>query len=114
MITTTSEMTTLSGVLEKLRIKKQDNESRMTADGFTADKGKFYKPEDVKIIKTYRFEGDSNPSDSSILYLIEANDGLIGYSIDAYGVYSNHEDEKYDDFIRKVAVEDREEQIIFE
>ena len=114
MITGSANMTTLSSILEKLRIKKQDHEFKMTPDGFTADKGKFYNPEDLKIIKTYRFEGDSNPSDSCILYLIEANDGLIGYSIDAYGVYSNHDDEKYDDFIRKVPVEDREEQIIFQ
>ena len=111
---TKNEMTTLSVILEKLRIKKQDNEFRMTDKGFGTESGKVYQPEDLKIIRTYRFEGESDPSDSSILYLIEANDGLIGYSIDAYGVYSNHEDEKYDDFIRKVAVEDREEQIIFE
>lgn len=105
-------MTTLSGVLEKLRIRKQDNEFLATEEGFNGPSGKLYKPEDLTIIKTYRFEGDSNPSDSSILYLIEANDGLTGYSIDAYGVYSNH-DEKYDDFIRKIKVEDRDEQILF-
>ena len=65
------------------------------------------------IIKTYRFEGDSDPSDSSILYLIEANDGLVGYSIDAYGVYSNHDDVNYDEFIRKINVSERDEQEIF-
>jgi len=105
-------MTTLSGVLEKLRIKKQDNELIMTEEGFRSPSGKFYKEEDLSIIKTYRFEGDSDPSDNSILYLMEANDGLTGYSIDAYGVYSNHDD-KYDDFIRKVNVNERDEQEIF-
>lgn len=105
-------MTTLSGVLEKLRIRKQDNEFLVAEDGFNGPSGKLYTPGDLTIIKTYRFEGDSNPSDSSILYLIEANDGLIGYSMDAYGVYSNH-DEKYDEFIRKIKVEDRDEQILF-
>lgn len=112
MQTQPSEMTTLNAVLERLRIKKQDNEFTMTEEGFTAGKNKYYKPEDLTIIKTYRFEGDSNPSDSSILYLIEANDGMIGYSMDAYGAYSNH-DEKYDQFIQKVKVEDRDEQILF-
>jgi len=107
-----TQMTTLVSVLEKLRIRKQDNEFTMTDAGFTAPNNKIYNPEDLKIIKTYRFEGDSDPSDSSILYLIEANDGLVGYSMDAYGVYSDH-DEKYDDFIRKVKVEDRDEQILF-
>ena len=79
-------------------MKRQDNEFTITPEGFTIGNGKFYKPEDLTIIKTYRFEGESDPSDASILYVIEANDGLIGYSIDAYGVYSNHEDDGYDDF----------------
>lgn len=107
------EMTTVSSVLEKLRIKKRDKEFRMTPEGFTPGTGKYYQPEDLKIIRTYRFEGESDPSDSSIIYLIEAKDGLIGYSLDAYGVYSEHDDDGYDDFIRKIPVEEREEQQIF-
>ena len=109
------EMATLSQVLEKLRMRKTDNEFRWENGHFTAGKGKVYTAEDLTIIKTFRFEGDSNPSDSSILYIIEAKDGLIGYSIDAYGVYSNHDDEEgYDNFIRKLNVEDRDEQLIFQ
>jgi len=108
-----NDLTTLSTVLEKLRVRKQDNEFKIVENGFTAPNGKVYGANDLKIIKTYRFEGDSNPSDASILYLIEANDGLIGYSIDAYGVYSNHDDDGYDAFIIKIPVENRDEQLIF-
>ncbi len=106
-------MTTLTAVLEKLRLRKQDNEFRMSKNGFGTGNNKYYEPHELKIIRTYRFEGDSDPSDNAILYLIEANDGKIGYSLDAYGVYSNHEDEKYDDFVRKISVEERDEQLIF-
>ncbi|MEP7079132.1 MAG: hypothetical protein ABI784_00315 [Ginsengibacter sp.] len=106
-------MTTVSGVLEKLRQKKFDNEFTITSEGFTTIKKKVYQPQDLKIIKTYRFEGESDPSDNSIIYLIQANDGLIGYSLDAYGVYSDHGDDGYDNFIRQIPVEEREEQIIF-
>jgi hypothetical protein len=108
------EMTTVTSVLEKLRVKKRDKEFRMTPEGFTAGNGKYYNPEDLKIIRTYRFEGESDPSDSSIIYLIEAKDGLIGYSMDAYGVYSDHDDDGYDVFIRKINVEERDEQQIFQ
>ncbi len=108
-----TEMTTLSVVLEKLRLKKQDNEFRMTKNGFGSENGKCYQPEELKIIRTYRFEGESDPGDSSILYVIEANDGKVGYSLDAYGVYSNHDDSNYDDFIRKIPMEERDEQQIF-
>ena len=110
-----TQMVTLSTILEKLRLKKMDNEFRWTPEGFTANKGKAYQPEDLKIIKVFRFEGDSDPSDSSVLYIIEAKDGLIGYSLDAYGMYSNHEDEEgYDNFLRNIPLEDRDEQLAFD
>ena len=108
-----SHMTTLSQVLEKLRLKKQDNEFEISPKGFTTSNGKTYKPEELKIIRTYRFEGESDPSDSVILYLLEARDGLIGYSMDAYGAYSNHVDDGYDEFIKQIPVEERDEQKIF-
>lgn len=103
-----AEMTTLSQIIEKLRLKRHDNEFLLTPNGFSVGNGKFYHPEDLRIVKTYRFEGESDPSDSSILYVIEAKDGLIGYSIDAYGVYSNHDDVNYDEYIRRIPVEERE------
>ncbi len=112
---TMNVMTTLTEVLEKLRMKKMDNEFRWTKDGFSANKGKFYQPEDLEIIKIYRFEGSSDPGDTSILYIIQANDGLIGYSLDSYGAYSDHDDEEgYDNFIRLISHKDHDEQMLFE
>ena len=108
-----NEMTTLSQVLERLRMRKQDNEFKMTEGGFCTGSNKCYGVTDLTIIKVYRFEGDSDPADSSVLYLIEANDGLIGYTIDAYGVYSNHGSDGYDDFLKKMNVAERDEQQIF-
>lgn len=109
-----TQMTTLSSIMERLRIRKKDNEYRWEPDGFTTGTGKYYQPENLTIIKTYRFEGESDPAESSILYIIEANDGMIGYSLDMYGAYSNHEKEQgYDNFIRSIPVSDRDEQLIF-
>jgi len=104
-----AEMTTLSQVMEKLRQKNRDNEFLLTPNGFSVGKGKFYQPNELKIIRTYRFEGESDPSDSAILYVIEANDGIIGYNIDAYGVYSSHDESNYDEFIRKIPLEEKME-----
>jgi hypothetical protein len=109
------QMTSLMQVMEKLRLEKKDNEFRWTPEGFSAGRGKTYQPEDLKIIKTFRFEGESNPDDSSVLYLIEANDGLIGYTLDSYGAASSHDDEEgYDNFLRRIPVENRDDQLIFE
>lgn len=107
-----TEMTTLSAILEKLRIKKTDNEFQSTPNGFTVGNSKFYQPHDLKITRTYRFEGESNPGDNAAIYVIKANDGLVGYTIDAYGVYSGH-DGDYDDFLRKIPVEEKEDNKIF-
>jgi len=96
-------MTTLTSVMENLRLKNHDHEFIMTGEGFTANHQKFYQPTELIICRTYRFEGQSDPGDSVILYLIEANDGLIGYSLDSYGAYSNNP-EGYDDFIKEIPV----------
>ena len=46
--------------------------------------------DDFKIDSYYRFEGESNPSDSSILYAISSErHGLKGVLVNAYGIYSD-------------------------
>ncbi len=50
---------------------------------------KKYKAADVKAANFYRFEGISDPDDTSILYAIETSDGSMGTLTDAYGMYSD-------------------------
>lgn len=108
-------MTTLSGVMEKLRLKGLDAEMRWTKEGFSAGKGKVYQPNELEIIKVYRFEGMTDPADMSVLYLIKANDGLTGYSLGAYGTYSDHDNEEgYDNFIRLIPEKGHDQQLLFE
>lgn len=59
-------------------------------------------PEHFVVDEFYRFEGDSNPSDNSIVYAISSNDGVKGVLIDAYGVYAHNLTEK---MVRKLRVE---------
>jgi hypothetical protein len=50
-------------------------------------------PSDYFIIETYRFEGDSNPSDEDIVYAIESKDGKIkGIFTGAFGMYYDSTD----------------------
>jgi hypothetical protein len=42
-------------------------------------------PEDFEIVEVYRFEGETNPTDESILYAIESNIGEKGVLVNAYG-----------------------------
>ena len=45
-------------------------------------------PEDFEINEIYRFEGMSNPDDSSVIYAIESKGGDKGVLIDSYGMYA--------------------------
>lgn len=60
---------------------------------------KEYEPSEVKILNFYRFEGESDPADNSILYALETNDGIRGLLSDAYGPYA---DTKVTKFISEV------------
>ena len=105
-------MLTLSEVMEKLRQKGITNEIRMTDDKRFVISGteKSYQPEDLKIIRTYRFEGESDPADNVALYLIKDNYENIAMIIDSYGANSNYEGPDFDRFLKRIPeVEVKEE-----
>lgn len=64
--------------------------------------GTCLSPSQFEIMEFYRFEGYTNPADSSILYLIASSDGKIkGVLVSAYGVYA---DPVSDSMIQKLKV----------
>lgn len=84
---------------------------RMVNEGYTEDfkitphgleacqHHKQYNPEQIEIVNFFRFEGESDPDDNAILYVIETADGTKGTLVDAYGVYH---DEKVSHFMQEV------------
>lgn len=58
-----------------------------------------YLPNDIFIVAEHRYEGMSNPSDMSILYVIKTNKGEMGTFLMAYGPEANFDDSE---FFRKV------------
>jgi hypothetical protein len=55
----------------------------------------------LKIVEVHRFEGSTNPSDSSILFAIICDDGSKGLLVDAYGMYA---DADKTEFMSKVEI----------
>jgi hypothetical protein len=49
------------------------------------------RPEDVRILDYYRFEGTSDPDDMSVVYALETRDGVRGVLVDAFGSYADPE-----------------------
>jgi hypothetical protein len=84
------KMKTLSSCLNSLMAAGFETQFKATKQGLkslTTEKN--YNPEDVKISSFYRFEGESDPGDNSIVYAIETNSGEKGTLTDAYGAYSD-------------------------
>ncbi len=68
--------------MEVLKERGVDHELRLQDDGklLDTDSGRTFSADGIKIIRTYRFEGESNPDDSAVLYLLENTDGIQGTS----------------------------------
>ena len=83
------------GFTEEFNI--ESNDCICTPDGLKCS------PEEVEIVEFHRFEGVSNPADTSIIYALKANpEGLEekkGILIDAYGADSS---QKTAAFMRKL------------
>lgn len=57
------------------------NENEQLVDS----EGNHFAPSDVKLIEFHRFEGISNPADSTIIYAVETNKNLKGTVVDSFG-----------------------------
>ena len=102
-------MTTLSELMTQLAHNGINKEVRMNDDKVfeLQGAGKIYnKPDELLIIRAYRFEGESNPSDSAALYVMKDKDGEISYLIEAYGAESNYDGPEFDDFLKAIPFDD--------
>lgn len=104
-------MTTLSQVMKTLAERGIHREFRMneSCEMKLDNSEKNYLPTDLTILKTYRFEGDSNPDDNAVLYVLKDIAGNRGMIIDSYGADSNYPGEKFDEFLRDIPVQESEE-----
>jgi hypothetical protein len=93
-------MKNLSSVTNKMVLDGYDDDFKISDKGLRSLKTeKVYQPEEVNVINFFRFEGQSDPNDNTILYVIETSDGLKGTLVDAYGPYA---DRKLAEFMQHV------------
>ncbi len=83
-------MKSLSSLTNKMVLNGYDDDFKITDRGLKSLKTeKLYQPDQINIINFFRFEGQSDPNDNTIMYVIETTDGLKGTLIDAYGPYAD-------------------------
>ena len=83
-------------ILSKLTDSGYTTQFKVTSKGLQSmETQKSFKPKQVEIKHFYRFEGESDPADTSILYAIETKTGEKGTLVDSYGAYSDPLIEKF-------------------
>ena len=93
-------MKSLASVTNKMVLEGYDDDFKISDRGLKSLKSeKIYQPEDVNVVNFFRFEGQSDPNDNTILYVIETTDGVKGTLVDAYGPYA---DRKLSEFMQQV------------
>lgn len=51
--------------------------------------GKSYSPGQIQIVEHHRFEGESDPDETSVVYAVVTTDETRGVVVDAYGTYAS-------------------------
>lgn len=95
------ELTSLVSVLNKVHKDGYKVDFKVTEDGrlATMDDKENFGPEQVRIVDFYRFEGETNPGDMAVLYVLETSTGLKGSITNSYGPYA---EETIDTFMKQV------------
>ncbi len=89
-------MNTLTACVNKAVKNGYTDNLKMTKQGLFCERtDKSYAPSQIMIKDFYRFEGQSDPADNSIMYVIETEDGVKGTLIDAYGTYADENINKF-------------------
>lgn len=96
----TTLMNTLTACVNKVVKDGYTDSFKVTSQGlYSCSTDKHFTPAEVKVINFYRFEGESDPADNTILYVMETSAGNKGTLVDAYGPYA---DENVNKFMREV------------
>ena len=97
-----TELTDLQKCLDRLEEKGYTEQFRVEKKKLVSvTTKKKFKPKDVKAANFFRFEGITDPDDTSVLYAIETSDGSRGTLIDAYGLYA---DDDTGEFMKEVEI----------
>jgi len=83
--TTMPYMTSLHSCLNRLVGDGYTDDFKPTVKGLQSkNTSRVYRPQEIKVVNFFRFEGNSNPADNAIMYIIETVDGQKGTLVNSY------------------------------
>jgi hypothetical protein len=82
---------TVVGAINGLKERGYTLDFNIAFDKITcAQNGACLNPSEFEITETYRFEGETNPSDEDVVYAVESKDHQMkGVLTSAYGIYAD-------------------------
>lgn len=81
-----NQYNTLAEAIEELKKRGFTANFRINENELNeAGKRETFKSSELKLTEFHRFEGMTDPGDSTILYVLETNSGLKGTLVDSYG-----------------------------
>jgi hypothetical protein len=86
----------MNEVMAELEEKGFSHDFRIVGNRLLNNKSKkSFSSEEVFLVEQYRFEGESDPGDSSILYALETITGEKGIAINTYGADADLETNEF-------------------
>lgn len=71
------------------------------------DRSHYFEPERMKVDNIYRFEGQSDPEYTGILYAVSTPEGTKGYLSNAYGTYADGDTDAVIQKMQDASVDDK-------
>ena len=97
------KMDTLSERMNSLKKKGYEEEFKIEKNKiYTSDGSQSFSPNQIKINEHFRFEGESDPGDMTVLYAVETENGIKGILTDGFGMYSDAEQSEFMQKIREM------------
>ena len=95
-----NQYSTLSEAIEALKKKGYTTNFRVNENGLLEEnREKTFDASEVKLDEFHRFEGMTDPGDSTILYALETSSGFKGTLVDSYGADAS---ELTTEFMKKI------------
>lgn len=97
------ETESISSILKHLKEDTRYKEFNVNNSGIILIDGKQYTPQEIKSIKTFKVEEGLDAEEKVLIYQIITFDGVVAYSLDVYGMYSNSLADKYKDVMNSLS-----------